>query len=238
MATPYAPTILKAAATRLDPERLVTVARWLRSELYAVGADVIADPESHVEVWATGNVPLPHRDTLLEGILYANNSSTHAADVLQAPTVWLLSSLWWALHDDLTPEWLSQAVKTAANPQRKPTDARFPWPPAAVVPQLFTPGSTAFDVMMPHFGASAVRADRSTLLGGALWSLAHLYWAAAVLFYCEQPEVADRSAVSTPVAMAAQLLADLSERWLPGPWHAATGHARARHHGVTLERQG
>lgn len=226
MATPYAPAVLQAAAQRLTPERLVTVARWLRAELYAYGADVVADPETHIEVWASGNVPKPRRDTALEGVMLADRASTRATDVLRAPATWLLSSLWWTLHTELPEDWLSHAAKTAANPQSKPTDAGFPWPPAALVPQLFTPGSTTFDLMTLHLAATSVPVDRPQLLGGTLWALSHLYWAPIVLFFREQPDVADRTAVSTPMGLAAQLLADLSEEWLPGPWHAAATLAK------------
>ena len=223
MPTPYASAILTAAAERLDPERLVTVARWLRSELYSYGADVMADPETHIEVWASGNVPMPHRDTLLEGILHVERAATRAKDVLQAPTVWLLSSLWWTLHRDLPEEWLSQAAEAISRRHDSP-DGFLPRPPVDMLVQLFERRSETSGVLSLHLASTAHRADRMCLYGGTLWTLAHLYWAPVVLHFQEQPDTVKRKPVTPPVALAANLLVDLREEWLPGPWHARQGH--------------
>ena len=222
MSTSYAPTVLQAAATRLDPQRLVTVARWLRADLYEFGADVIADPESHVEVWAAGNVPKPHRDTLLEGILRADQASKQAADVLQSPTVWLLASLWWVLHPDLPEGWLSQ-VAEAVDHWHDPPEGFLPWPPVDML-TLFRRRSSTAGIISLHLASTAHPADRVYLFGGTLWALAHLYWAPAVLYFQEQPDVAEHKPLSTPMALAAQVLVDLREEWLPGPWHAKRRH--------------
>ena len=210
--------ILRAAASQWDMRRVAVVDRRYRQHLWEYGDGMLGSRESLIAVRDEGDCRGLGLNTMAEAIYRDHYRSAKSEYLLKWPATWLVQGLWWTLHADLGEDWLDLTYQMSQMRRIAPSTGLYIEQLVEVTRDLFHERSASAQVLLPHLSATFQREDRMPLLAGTTWALGHLNWPAVVLFYHEHPDKAGEGSVSMPEGTVALLLADLLEKWLPGPW--------------------